>query len=148
MLNEFKKFIMRGNVFDMAVGIVIGTAFGAIVKSLVNDVIMPPIGLLLGKVDFSSLYVMLKAGDPAGPYASLVEANDTDLGYPRWSKSEQAMPAREVDRLSPGCRTLTVVRVKRNAWLVQSRWNEPLILIVINQQPCLSGTVQGVIRVP
>ena len=74
MLQEFKKFIMRGNVIDMAVGIVIGTAFGAIIKSLVDDVIMPPIGLLLGKVDFSNLYIMLHQGDPAGPYASIADA--------------------------------------------------------------------------
>ena len=74
MLDEFKKFVLRGNVFDMAVGIVIGTAFGAIIKSLVSDLIMPPIGLLLGNVDFSNLYALLKAGDPIGPYASLVDA--------------------------------------------------------------------------
>jgi large conductance mechanosensitive channel len=70
MLKEFKEFAMRGNVLDMAVGIIIGAAFGKIVTSLVNDVIMPPIGLLLGKVDFSSLYVNLTGQD----YASLAEA--------------------------------------------------------------------------
>ena len=60
-LNEFKKFAMRGNVIDMAVGIIIGAAFGKIVDSLVKDIIMPPIGLLLGKVDFTNLFVVLKA---------------------------------------------------------------------------------------
>ncbi len=60
MLNEFKKFAMKGNMVDMAVGIVIGAAFGAIISSLVDDVIMPPIGLLLGGVDFSQLFVVLK----------------------------------------------------------------------------------------
>ncbi len=74
MLKDFKEFVMRGNVVDMAVGIVIGVAFGAIVKSLVSDLIMPPIGLLLGKVDFSNLFVLLKDGAVAGPYASLVDA--------------------------------------------------------------------------
>ncbi len=74
MLAEFKKFVMRGNVFDMAVGIVIGSAFGAIIKSLVDDVIMPPIGLLLGKVDFSNLYALLQEGKSAAPYASLADA--------------------------------------------------------------------------
>ena len=74
MIAEFKKFIMRGSVIDMAVGIIIGSAFGTIVKSLVDDVIMPPIGLLLGRVDFSNLYFLLKNGDPAGPYVSLAEA--------------------------------------------------------------------------
>lgn len=74
MFNEFKKFIMRGNVIDMAVGIVIGSAFGTIVKSLVDDIIMPPIGLLLGNMDFSNLYIPLRQGDPAGPYASIADA--------------------------------------------------------------------------
>lgn len=75
MLKEFKEFVMRGNVMDMAVGIIIGAAFGAIVTSLVNDVIMPPVGLLLGGVDFSNLFVLLKAGAKAAPpYASLAEA--------------------------------------------------------------------------
>ena len=59
MLKEFKEFAVKGNVIDLAVGIVLGVAFGAIVSSLVNDIIMPPIGLLLGKVDFSSLYINL-----------------------------------------------------------------------------------------
>ena len=75
MLKEFKEFAMRGNVVDMAVGIVIGTAFGAIVKSFVADVIMPPIGLLLGDVDFSNLFVVLKdSAESAVAYKTLAEA--------------------------------------------------------------------------
>jgi large conductance mechanosensitive channel len=74
MFEEFKEFALRGNVVDMAVGIIIGAAFGAIVKSLVDDVIMPPLGLLLGNVDFSNFFVLLKQGSPAAPYASLAEA--------------------------------------------------------------------------
>lgn len=74
MLKEFKEFAMRGNVLDMAVGIVIGTAFGTIVNSLVSDIIMPPIGLLLGDVDFSNLFTVLKEGEVAGPYAALADA--------------------------------------------------------------------------
>jgi len=75
MFKEFKEFAMRGNVIDMAVGIVIGTAFGTIVKSLVSDIIMPPIGLLLGKVDFTNLFTVLKVGvKTAAPYTSLAEA--------------------------------------------------------------------------
>jgi large conductance mechanosensitive channel len=74
MLKEFKEFAMRGNVVDMAVGIIIGGAFGTIVKSLVSDVMMPPIGLLLGGVDFSDLFVTLKQGATAGPYATLAAA--------------------------------------------------------------------------
>jgi large conductance mechanosensitive channel len=74
MFKEFKEFAMRGNVVDMAVGIIIGAAFGAIVGSLVADVIMPPIGLALGKVDFSNLFLVLKAGAVPGPYATVVAA--------------------------------------------------------------------------
>ncbi len=75
MLKDFKEFVMRGNVLDLAVGIIIGASFGAIVKSLVDDVIMPPIGLALGNVDFSNLYVVLKEGaKAAGPYSTLADA--------------------------------------------------------------------------
>ncbi len=76
LVEEFKKFAMRGNVVDMAVGIIIGGAFGTIVKSLVNDVVMPPIGLLLGGVDFSDLFLTLKEGAVAGPYATLAAAKE------------------------------------------------------------------------
>lgn len=71
MLKEFKEFAMRGNVVDMAVGIIIGAAFGKIVDSLVKDLIMPPIGLLLGKVDFANLFAVLKDGNTPGPYATV-----------------------------------------------------------------------------
>lgn len=74
MFGEFKSFAMRGNVVDMAVGIIIGGAFGTIVKSLVSDVLMPPIGLLMGGVEFSSLFITLKEGKVTGPYLSLAEA--------------------------------------------------------------------------
>lgn len=70
MLEEFKKFILRGNVFDLAVGIIIGGAFGKIVSSLVNDIIMPPIGLVLGQVNFKDLFINLSGT----PYASLADA--------------------------------------------------------------------------
>jgi len=76
MLEEFKKFAMRGNVVDMAVGIIIGGAFGTIVKSLVADVIMPPVGLLLGGVDFTDLFMTLQEGATAGPYATLAAAQE------------------------------------------------------------------------
>lgn len=76
MFKEFKTFAMRGNVVDMAVGIIIGAAFGAIVKSLVDDVIMPPIGMLLGNVDFSELFVVLKEGATAAPYATVAAAKE------------------------------------------------------------------------
>lgn len=74
IFKEFKEFAMKGNVVDMAVGIIIGAAFGTIVKSLVDDVIMPPIGLLLGGVDFSDLFLVLKSGATPGPYASVAAA--------------------------------------------------------------------------
>ena len=75
MLKDFKAFVMRGNVLDLAVGFIIGAAFGTIVTSLVNDVIMPPIGLALGKVDFANRYLLLEPGTKAaGPYGSLADA--------------------------------------------------------------------------
>ena len=74
MLKEFKQFAMRGNVVDMAVGIIVGGAFGTIVKSLVDDVLMPPIGLLLGGVDFSNFFAVVKQGVTPGPYAALSDA--------------------------------------------------------------------------
>jgi large conductance mechanosensitive channel len=74
MFKEFKEFAMKGNVIDMAVGIIIGAAFGTIIKSLVDDVLMPPIGLLLGNVDFANLFLTIKEGKVAAPYASLAAA--------------------------------------------------------------------------
>jgi large conductance mechanosensitive channel len=76
MFKDFKEFAMRGNVVDMAVGIIIGAAFGTIIRSLVADVIMPPIGLLLGNVDFTDLFIVLKSGSITGPYASLAAAKE------------------------------------------------------------------------
>ena len=72
MFKEFREFAMRGNVLDMAVGIIIGVAFGAIVRSLVNDIIMPPIGLALGRIDFANLFINLSGGS----YASLAAAKE------------------------------------------------------------------------
>lgn len=75
MLKEFKEFAAKGNVVDLAVGVIIGAAFGTIVKSLVDDIIMPPIGYLLGNVDFSNLFFVIKEGVKApGPYNTLAEA--------------------------------------------------------------------------
>lgn len=74
MLNEFKEFALRGNVMDMAVGIIIGAAFGSIAGTLVSEVLMPPIGLLLGNMDFSNLFIVLKEGKAAGPYATVAAA--------------------------------------------------------------------------
>jgi large conductance mechanosensitive channel len=74
MLKEFREFVTRGNAVDMAVGIIIGAAFGAIVGSLVADVLMPPIGLALGKVDFSNMFLVLRSGAVPGPYATIAAA--------------------------------------------------------------------------
>ncbi|MCL4416835.1 MAG: large conductance mechanosensitive channel protein MscL [Actinobacteria bacterium] len=76
MWKEFKNFIMKGSVVDLAIGIIIGVAFSAIVSSLVNDIIMPPIGLALGKVDFLNLFMVLKEGNTPGPYISLAAAKE------------------------------------------------------------------------
>lgn len=74
MMNEFKQFVMRGNVLDMAVGIIIGGAFTKIVNSMVADIMMPPLGLLMGKVDFSNWFVVIKQGTTAGPYTTMADA--------------------------------------------------------------------------
>ncbi len=80
MLKEFKEFAIKGNVIDMAVGIIIGAAFGKIVNSIVNDVIMPPIGLLMGKVDFASLFINM-SGQPAASLADAKKAGLATLNY-------------------------------------------------------------------
>ena len=84
MLSEFKEFIARGNAIDLAVGLVLGTAFGAVVTSLVDQLIMPVVGLLVKGVDFTNLFVVLDQGTPAGPYATLEAAQAAGavtLGY-------------------------------------------------------------------
>jgi large conductance mechanosensitive channel len=84
MLKDFKAFVMRGNVVDMAVGIIIGAAFGTIVQSLVKDVIMPPIGLLLGNVDFGDMFAVLRTGETPGPYATLADAQAAGAVTVNW----------------------------------------------------------------
>ena len=87
LLKEFQEFIQRGNVLDMAIGIVIGAAFGAVVKSFVQNVLMPPIGLLLGGTDFSNLFLVLREGAEPGPYPTLKaaqEAGATVLAWGLW----------------------------------------------------------------
>jgi large conductance mechanosensitive channel len=84
VLKEFKEFAIKGNMLDMAVGIIIGAAFATIVTSLVNDVIMPPIGLLLGGVDFADFFVVLKEGAAPGPYATLAAAQEAGAVTLNW----------------------------------------------------------------
>tara|TARA_Y100001937_G_scaffold128452_3_gene204882 strand:+ start:111913 stop:112377 length:465 start_codon:yes stop_codon:yes gene_type:complete len=74
MMQEFREFAIKGNAVEMAIGIMIGAAFTSVVKSLVADVLMPPLGLLLGGVDFANLFVVLKPGEISGPYTTLAEA--------------------------------------------------------------------------
>ena len=76
MLKEFKTFALKGNMLDMAVGIIIGGAFGTIITSLVKDVIMPPIGLMMGGIDFAEQFILLQAGETPAPYVSLAAARD------------------------------------------------------------------------
>ncbi len=142
MLKEFKEFAMRGNVVDMAVGIVIGAAFGGIVKSLVNDVLMPPIGLLMGNVDFSDLFVVLKEGTAAGPFATLAAAKEAGAvtlnygllintvvnflivalaifllvrGINRLKKKEEAPPAEPTTKECPQCLSTIPIKALRCA---------------------------------
>lgn len=84
MIKEFKEFALRGNVVDMAVGIVIGGAFGTIAKSLVSDILMPPIGLLTGEVAFTDKFIVLRQGEPAGPYLTLEEAQAAGAVTMNW----------------------------------------------------------------
>ena len=86
MWKEFKEFAVKGNVVDMAVGIIIGAAFGTIVKSLVDGIIMPPIGLALGGIDFANIFSVLKQGDPVGPYASLADARAAGAVVMAWGE--------------------------------------------------------------
>jgi large conductance mechanosensitive channel len=84
MLKEFKEFAIKGNMLDMAVGIIIGAAFATIVTSLVNDMVMPPVGLALGGVDFADLFAVLSDGDPVGPYATLATAQEAGAVTMNW----------------------------------------------------------------
>ncbi len=76
MLEEFKEFAIKGNMLDMAVGIIIGAAFGTIIQSLVNDVLMPPIGMLLGGADFGDMFLTLQEGAVSGPYVTVAAARE------------------------------------------------------------------------
>lgn len=141
MLKEFKEFAVKGNVVDMAVGIIIGAAFGTLVKSFVTDVLMPPIGMLLGNVDFANLFIVLKSGVAAGPYASLAaaqEAGAVTINYGAFintiisflivgfavfflvkginrlkRKEEEAPPAEPDTKECPFCFTMIPVRATR-----------------------------------
>ena len=136
MLKDFKKFIMRGNVLDLAVAVIIGAAFGKIVTSLVNDVIMPPIGLLLGKVDFSQLYVnltgekfeSLKAAQDAGAatinYGIFLNAiiNFLIVAFTifimvrivsKMHRKEDAAPAAPTTKECPFCATIIAIKATR-----------------------------------
>lgn len=84
MLKEFREFAVQGNVVDMAVGIIIGAAFGTIVTSLVEGILMPPIGLLVGGVDFSDIFTVLRQGTPAGPYETLAAAQEAGAVVIAW----------------------------------------------------------------
>ena len=140
MLKEFKEFVMRGNVVDMAVGIVIGAAFGVIIKSLVADVLMPPIGLLLGGVDFSNLFMVIKEGTTAGPFATVAAAKEAGAvtlnyglfvntivsfliiafaiffvvrGINRLKKEEEAPPAEPTTKECPLCLSTIPIKATR-----------------------------------
>ena len=141
MIKEFREFAVRGNVVDMAVGIIIGAAFGTIVKSLVDDVIMPPIGLLLGGVSFEDMFLVLREGaTAAAPYATLADAKaagavTVNYGFfintlvsflivafavfmlvrmiNRLRRTEQVAPAAPTDKPCPFCATAIPIAAKR-----------------------------------
>lgn len=74
VISEFKEFAVKGNVIDLAVGLIVGAEFGKIVNSMVTDIIMPPVGLLIGGIDFKNIFIVLKEGSTNGPYATLADA--------------------------------------------------------------------------
>lgn len=137
MFKEFKAFIMRGNVVDMAVGIIIGVAFGAIVKSFVSDVLMPPIGLLLGGVDFANLFIVLKGTGTFETLAAAKEAGAVTINYGvfldtviaflitafaifmivrminKMKKEEEAAPAEPTTKDCPHCFTTIPIKATR-----------------------------------
>lgn len=140
LMKEFREFAVKGNVVDMAVGIIIGGAFGTIVRSLVDDVIMPPVGLLLRGVDFKDLFLVLRAGDPRPPYVTIADAQASGavtLNYGqfinnviaflivafavfllvktinRLRRQEQVEPKSPSDRACPFCATTIPIQAKR-----------------------------------
>jgi large conductance mechanosensitive channel len=140
MLKEFKEFAMKGNMVDMAIGIIIGAAFGAIIKSLVADVIMPPIGVLLGNVDFANIFMIIKEGATAGPYTTLDAAKEAGAVVISWGvfintlinfiiiafvlflvirnmnkmkKKEEAAPAEPTDKDCPFCLSKIPIKAAR-----------------------------------
>lgn len=140
LMKEFREFAVKGNVVDMAVGIIIGGAFGTIVRSLVDDVIMPPVGLLLRGVDFKDLFLVLRAGDPGPPYVTIADAQASGavtLNYGqfinnviaflivafavfilikainRLRRQEQVAPKSPTDKACPFCATTIPIQARR-----------------------------------
>lgn len=140
VMKEFKEFAVKGNVVDMAVGIIIGASFGTIAKSLVDDIIMPPIGLLLGGVSFENIFSVVRAGDPAGPYLTLEDAQAAGAVTLNWGvffntiltflivafavfllvrainrmrREEEVAPAAPTDRACPFCASTISIKAVR-----------------------------------
>ncbi len=140
MWKDFKAFAVKGNVVDLAVGVIIGAAFGTVVKSLVDDVIMPPIGLLLGNVDFNNMFTVLKPGETPGPYLTLADAREagavtlnygtfiTNLvtflivaftvfllvrAFQQLKRKEDAAPSEPTDRNCPYCTSTISIKATR-----------------------------------
>jgi len=140
MFKEFREFILRGNVIDLAVGVIIGGMFNRVIQSLVNDIIMPPIGLLLGRVDFANLFLLLTGGEPAGPYATLADAQAAGAvvisygvfintvialiitgfavflmvrGINRLQRQKEAPPAEPTTKTCPYCQTTIPIQATR-----------------------------------
>jgi len=143
MFKEFRDFAMRGNVIDMAIGIIIGVAFNSIVQSLVKDIIMPPIGLLIRNVDFSNLFIVLRGGTPGASYVTLAEAQQAGAvslnygpfintiisyiiiafavfllvkGINRIKKREEKLPAKPTTKKCPYCFSNIPIKAKRCAF--------------------------------
>jgi large conductance mechanosensitive channel len=153
MFKEFREFALRGNVIDLALAVVIGAAFGAIVQSLVKDVIMPPIGLLAGGADFADLFILLREGATPGPYATLEDAQaagavtvnygsffNTIVSFiiiafamflvvkamNRAKRRQQAVPAVPTTKQCPHCRSSIALDASRCAFCTSQLTQQPV----------------------
>ncbi len=142
MFKEFKEFAVKGNVVDMAVGIIVGAAFGTIVTSLVNDIIMPPIGVLLGNMDFTNLFLVVREGKIPAPYASLTDAKAAGAATINFGLFINTIISFLIVSFSVFLLVKNINRLKRQA-------EEPPVLPVTKECPfCLSVIPIKAVRCP
>ena len=135
MLEEFKRFVLGGNMVDMAVGIVVGAAFGTIVGSLVEDIILPPIGLLLGGVDFSAIFTVLKEGTPPAPYQSLAAAKSAGAVTVNWGNFLNTL----ISFLIIAAAIFLVIKLLNKVRSQQEETPDPSIVVLTEIRDLLKG---------